>query len=151
MLDAGDHLLSADGAMIEVIGLDRTSRHSGQAFDLTVEGVHTFFVATDSSSALVHNCILPPPSVSNAKLQNSIDSLHRPNATVGNGTTMDAIRHEITTGELVGGRSHILKGQEMVNGLRRWIRENPGASRHDQFVAQSLLDDLLDALGPLAP
>jgi flagellin-specific chaperone FliS len=52
---------------------------------------------------------------------------------------MDALREEVVAG---AGR-HIQKGQEIVNGLRTWLAENPGASYHDRLVAQSLYDELV--------
>lgn len=47
------------------------------------------------------------PTAENQKFQNAINQLYRPNATVGNGSTMDAIRHELNTGQLVGGKRNL--------------------------------------------
>ena len=45
--------------------------------------------------------------VSNPKLKNTIKEMYRPGAKVGDGGLADAIRHEVKTGNLVGGKSHI--------------------------------------------
>ncbi len=57
------------------------------------------------------------------------------------------MRNEILTGQPIGGAFHTIKAQETLNGLTRWLRNNPNASASDRLVAQSLLDDLVDALG----
>ena len=41
-------------------------------------------------------------SVQNDKLRNAVEQIYRPNASVGDGGLGDAVRHEISTGELVG-------------------------------------------------
>ena len=107
---------------------------------------------TPSSRSLATNNgggLLPPPSVSDSKLQNLVNNLWKGTANsspVGNGTTADAVRYERNTGQPVGGKFHTIKAQETVNGLRNWLNNNPNASYSDRLVAQSLLDDLLDAL-----
>lgn len=40
----------------------------------------------------------------------------------------------------------MLKGQESINGLVKWLRGNPSAPSTERLIAQSLLDDLLNAL-----
>ncbi len=94
--------------------------------------------------------VLPTPSVSHPKLQNIVNDLYRGTTNpqrVGNGTTMDAIRHELATGGAVHGRRHLEKGQIYANGLRNFLRRNPNASAHDRRVAQSLYDELQGAIG----
>jgi hypothetical protein len=103
------------------------------------------------SGARAADNVLPTPSVSPSqpKLQNIVDDLYRGTTNpqrVGNGTTMDAIRHELATGQAVHGRRHLEKGQIYSNGLRNWLRRNPGASDHDRRVAQSLYDELQAAM-----
>ena len=86
------------------------------------------------------------PSSSDTKLQNYIDQLYKhanKPGTVGNGTTMDAIPGEIAAG---GGR-HIQKGEEIARGLRNWLSRNPNAPYCDRLLAQSLYDELVNALG----
>jgi hypothetical protein len=85
------------------------------------------------------------PSAENQKLQNAIDQLYRPNATVGNGSTMDAIRHELKTGELVGGKGHMQKGQERVKNLENILNKET-LNPQDKALAETLLQDLNNAI-----
>lgn len=98
--------------------------------------------------------ILSKPTVSDPKLQNKVDNLYKgtmhPNP-VGSGTTADAVRHELATGQKVGNKFHIQKAQDEVRGLRNWLADNPSGNPHDRLVAQSLHDELVEVLGPLAP
>jgi hypothetical protein len=131
--------------VVTVEGLDWTTIHTDDAYDLTVEEFHSFYVGAGDDAVLVHNCI-GIPSVTDGKLKNYVDQLYKhanKPGTIGNGTTMDAIRAEIAAG---GGR-HIQKGEEIARELRKWLGNNPGASHHDRLVAQSLYDELVDALG----
>jgi hypothetical protein len=86
---------------------------------------------TANAAATTADEIMPTPLVGNAKLRNVVDNLYKgttnPNR-VGNGTTMDAIRHELATGVPTGRRFHTIKGQETLRGL--------------DLVAQSLADEL---------
>lgn len=87
----------------------------------------------------------PRPSVEDAKLNNYINQLFKgvdnPRR-VGDGTTMDAIRHELAGGDLVKGKDHIRKGREILSGLERWLRQAEGVAGHDRDVAQRLADEL---------
>jgi len=58
---------------------------------------------------------------------------------------MDAIRYELQTGQMVGGKSHILKGQERVRNLENIIRKQ-NLDPEDQAIANALLQDLKNAL-----
>jgi len=84
-------------------------------------------------------------SVSNEKLRNCINEMYRPGATTGDGGLADAIRHELQTGELVGGRSHIQKGIERIRNLENIINKQP-LDENDLSTAKRLLWDLKDAL-----
>lgn len=91
----------------------------------------------------------PKPSVEDAKLQNYVSDLFKgvfnPSRT-GDGTTMHAIRHELATGEAVQNRRHIIKGQEILRGLERWLRRNPDAATYDRSIAEELAQELREAL-----
>lgn len=54
-LDRGDRLLSADGDEVTAEGLDWSTAHTAQAYDLTIEDIHTFYVAAGAEDVLVHN------------------------------------------------------------------------------------------------
>lgn len=91
----------------------------------------------------------PRPDVSDAKLQNYVNDLFKgveKRSRIGDGTTMDAIRHELRTGETVHGRRHVLKGEEILRGLTRWLEENAHASAADRDLAAQLADEIRRAL-----
>ena len=90
------------------------------------------------------------PSVSDPKLGNLVKDLYKGANTknpIGTGSTADAIRHEALTGKAVGGKFHTNKGQQYSNALNKWLRKNQNASSSDRSAAQSMLDDLTNALG----
>lgn len=90
------------------------------------------------------------PVVSSEKLKNIVNAMYKgagsPNQ-IGTGSTADAIRHTIGTGELVGGSNHLIKGQQMVNALSNWLGNSRYANPSDIQAAQAMLKDLLSALG----
>ena len=88
------------------------------------------------------------PLAENQKLNNIIGNLYKgqsnPNM-IGNGTTMDAVRNELLTGNPTGGTFHSIKAMESMNGLNNLI--NSGIlSLSDQSIANALIDDLAKAL-----
>jgi hypothetical protein len=88
------------------------------------------------------------PEVTNPNLKNYVDRIYKgqsnPNK-IGDGTTMDAIRHELKTGLPVEGRFHSQKGQDFINGMNNLI--NSGVlSAEDEMVAKSLIQELTEAL-----
>jgi len=84
-------------------------------------------------------------SVSNDKLKNCINEMYRPGASIGDGGLADAIRYELTTGQLVGGKSHITKGLERVRNLENIIAKQ-NLSNADLKIATDLLNDLKEVL-----
>jgi len=54
-LDPGDLLLSADGDRLTIDGIDWLSGRTTTAYNLTVEGIHTYFVRVGDDEVLVHN------------------------------------------------------------------------------------------------
>ncbi len=102
-------------------------------------------VAADSAAD-----VLATPQVASPKLQNIVDNLYKGTTNpgrVGNGTTMDAIANELETGLPTGGKFHSIKGQDSLNGLVKWLDQNPSAPYSDRLVAQSLADELSALLG----
>ena len=95
--------------------------------------------------------LLPSPRrlllehASDPKLRRRIEQLYRRNARVGNGSTADAIRHELRTGELLSPRGHVQKGIEMRNGLLKDL-ESGRLNVADRAIARRLLKDLQNAL-----
>jgi len=89
------------------------------------------------------------PSVSDPKLRNIVRDLYKGvNAPVpiGTGSTADAIRSETPTGQPVGGRWHVEKGEGYLRGLQKWLGRTQGAGNRDAMVARSIADDLADAI-----
>ena len=84
------------------------------------------------------------PIVSNQKLKNIVDDLYKgqngPNK-IGNGTTMDAVRNEIMTGEATHGKFHTKKLEDYLNALERRLRAGD-LSSHDKIVAKTLIEDI---------
>nr|WP_267096262.1 hemagglutinin repeat-containing protein [Xanthomonas sacchari] len=86
------------------------------------------------------------PEVSNPRLSSIIDTLYRDGAKVGSGSTADAVRHELKTGQSVGGKFHSQKAADSIIALQRWLDENPGASFSDRSAAQHVMEDMKNAL-----
>ena len=83
--------------------------------------------------------------IKSKQLRNIVEELYRPNAKVGPAkSTADAIRHELITGELVGGKSHIQKGQYRLSELNKFLQRTD-INEHDRAAARFLRDDLYDA------
>ena len=55
-IDPGDHLLTADGHVVEADNLNWSTAHYAEAYDLTIDDIHTYFVSTGNEHVLVHNC-----------------------------------------------------------------------------------------------
>jgi RHS repeat-associated protein len=87
------------------------------------------------------------PTVTDPDLQNLVNDLYKPGAQVGTGSTADAIRWTLQTGQLVGGTDHQAKGLQYISALVNWLAAHPDASEGDKEVAQMIANDLLDALG----
>jgi hypothetical protein len=93
---------------------------------------------------------VPTPTVKDPKLRNLINDLYKGTKNpkrVGTGTTADAVRHELGTGQPTNGRWHLTKARESARGLENWLKRNPKADPHDRSVARNLLKDLRAALG----
>lgn len=90
------------------------------------------------------------PQANDPKLNNIVKDLYKgagaPNQ-IGSGSTADAIRNELSTGQATYGKFHIQKGQEYSKGLENWLRNNPNASENDKKAAELILQDLNNALG----
>jgi hypothetical protein len=86
------------------------------------------------------------PATKDPKLSKVMDSLWRDNATVGNGSTAAAVRHELATGQPVHGLFHSQKAADKLRELERWLRNNPEATPGDRAAAENVIKDLKDAL-----
>ena len=86
------------------------------------------------------------PLINDPTLSKEFDKLYRPNATVGSGSTADAVRHELATGNSVGGALHTQKAKDSITNLQRWVKKNPNASSNDISAAENTIRDLQNAL-----
>lgn len=76
--------------------------------------------------------------------KNLIKELYRSGSKIGDGGTADALRHELKTGKLVGGKSHKIKAQERVKQIENILKKNP--NHPDKDLLNQLKDDLEKAL-----
>jgi hypothetical protein len=87
-----------------------------------------------------------PHSV-DAELTRLVSKLYRPGATTGSGSTAAAVRHELATGERVGGRQHSIKTKDGITALENWLIKNPTAKSDDRAAAENVIQDMRNALG----
>lgn len=76
--------------------------------------------------------------------KNLVKELYRSGSKIGDGGTADALRHELKTGKLVGGKSHKIKAQERVKQINNILKKNP--NHPDKDLLNKLRDDLEKAL-----
>jgi RHS repeat-associated protein len=90
------------------------------------------------------------PQVTDPKLYDIIKDLYHGTMTsghVGTGSTADAVRFELMTGQQVGEHLHTTKAERYVRALENWLGRTPGASQADRAAASEVLEDLKNALG----
>jgi len=88
------------------------------------------------------------PTVTNEKLKNIVNDLYKGQGganTIGNGTTMDAVRNEILTGQATNGKFHTSKLNDYVNALEKRLRAGD-LNPNDEAVVKALLEDAKNAL-----
>ncbi|WP_251941147.1 hypothetical protein [Nocardia sp. CDC159] len=89
------------------------------------------------------------PEVKDPKLQNLINNLYKgansPDR-VGDGTTADAVRNELQTLQMTGGRWHLTKAMETQRSLANWLTNKANTDPADRAVAIQELKNLMDAL-----
>lgn len=86
-----------------------------------------------------------PNNVGNPELRGAVNEIFRGRDRTVPGGTAGAIIFERITGQAVGGRSHIEKGQGRAKQLER-ILQQPSLSPQDQTIARNILNDLREAL-----
>jgi hypothetical protein len=135
-----------------------------QVYNVEIDGLHTYFVSNleilshnmcggASNRAPFENYLddlraqMERPYANDAELNNLLDNIYRPNATVGSGSTAAAVRQEAITGEPIGGRFHKQKAEDSMRALNRWLGNNPNAPTADRAAAENVLKDLGNALG----
>jgi hypothetical protein len=89
------------------------------------------------------------PTVSDPALRRLVRDLYKGKGSpsqLGTGSTADAIRSELRTGQPTQGIFHYQKGQQYANALCNWLQQHPNADPADRSAAQDLLHDLTEAL-----
>ena len=81
----------------------------------------------------------------NNKPKDIIDNLYKPNAKVGNGRTMDAVRYEKEIGVFLSPAGHTQKLLDRRSQLLK-LQKNGGLSSNDRKIVKDLLIDIQDAL-----
>lgn len=88
------------------------------------------------------------------KLRNIVNNLwhkHDSATRIGDGTTMSAVRNELRTGRPTNTKYHIGKAKQTAKDLGEWLRNNPGASKHNRNIAENLVRRLNNALHTKRP
>ena len=85
-------------------------------------------------------------NIENSKLRNITARMYREDAEVASGSTADAIRYEVRSGELLSPSGHIQKGIEMRTALSKLI-DSGRLNKCDQDIARWMRRDIQDALG----
>ena len=147
-LVAGSAVQTLDGGRAVVTAVAHRTETT-RAFNLTVPGLHTYYVMAGDKPILTHNDgPATPPAATDQKLQNFIRGLYKgvgnPNL-VGDGTAMSAAASEVSGGAPVEGRNHVRSTTQYRAGLNNWLANNPNASAADRQVAQSLIQSIDDA------
>jgi RHS repeat-associated protein len=152
-LDSGDLLQTPAGALAHVSEFRQRIHEVAAAYNLTVEGLHTYYVLAGKTPVLVHNDDPAPiPRANDPKLQNFINALYKAriqgvdiSSLRGDGTSMASASSEVNGQPSVWGRNHPGSTAEYAKGIWGWSNANPNASAHDRQLASSLLDAIGDA------
>ena len=86
-------------------------------------------------------------TVQNPKLRNAVNELYRSGASIGDGGTAAALRHEFSSGQAL---RHLPKAQERIRNLENIIRQQNLSSSEDA-IARKLLRDLHSAVNFVSP
>ncbi|WP_449353642.1 hypothetical protein [Streptomyces shaanxiensis] len=89
------------------------------------------------------------PYVQDSTLAKFVDTLYRPGAQIGSGSTAAAVRLELANSVTVGGRTHSQKAKDAITYLQNWLSKNPTAAAGDRAAAENLIRDMLNALNGL--
>jgi len=107
--------------------------------------------AQPEAVAVTPNNLLPSPrssllnEASDPRLRNAIGNLYRQNAKIGSGSSMDAVRFEKATGQLLSPTGHVQKLLDRRAQLTRLLSDK-SLSASDRAVVKRLLIDIQDAL-----
>jgi RHS repeat-associated protein len=134
-LKVGDELQTPDGGTTTVTAL-RLYHTNAVTYDLTIDGLHTYYVAAGDTPILVHNCGKKTPRVAEARQQA--------------GAALRNANWHPRTFDLGGGRSLTLTRERMVHIMTRHMQEFfTGKPTTDQsfFPAGTTIDDVTSLVG----
>jgi RHS repeat-associated protein len=121
---------------------------SGKANDATLDVLSVVLFPIAGPEEAAGKAIIP--QVTDRTLENIVRDLYKGAVTsegrIGTGSTADAVRSELATGNPTRGIFHSEKARQYTRALENWSRRNPSASYRDRLVAESLRMDLQDAL-----
>ncbi|HWU12360.1 MAG TPA: Hint domain-containing protein [Streptomyces sp.] len=127
-IEPGAELRTADGTALSVASVSRFTQRL-TTHDLTVAGIHTYYVVADRTGLLVHNNDGPAsiPSVDNARLQKIVDALYHGvgNAElVGDGSAMAAASAEVNGAPGVEGKNHVRSTAQLRASLQNFLTKD---------------------------
>jgi hypothetical protein len=136
-LRAGDQLLADNGSNVTFTAV-ATVPGAADMWDLTINGVHDFYITTGASTVLVHNCPVPPRDVHSIvrsmdhglepdEYNNSFSAAKRGEGSLPNGEVYD---HVVEQSQMKASRSGF-SPQEIHNSENL----NPVSSRVNQIKA----------------
>ena len=131
-IDEGDYLLTADGDVIEAGKLDWSTAHHADAYDLTIDDIHTYFVQVGYDEVLVHNTSCPPMIHWSSLTQEETAALHTTLEKIRDRDYTGLNRHRFTNrdGQLPEGVDYIIHdvASEASNrGVRRVVTGSDGS------------------------
>jgi hypothetical protein len=85
--------------------------------------------------------------VSSDDLRNVVEQLYRPGARVGAGSSMDALRYERLTGNLLSPAGHTKKVLDYRTNLMKLWEQRSKLNATDRRIIRELLMDIQNALG----
>ena len=151
-IDPGDNLLTADGHVVEAGNLLWDTAHHAPAFDLTINGIHTYHVTAGDEEVLVHNtCGELDPQV-RLQLNSSLsDARSRPDIGADRNVAVSEFSVDGQSGELLG-----VSGQAQRPGTVDIPQDPVFEPIVDNFLRDSdaeykILEELAQRLGPPSP
>ena len=117
-------------------------------FKVLNNGEYKFYNKNNEISNSTNNKAIKSQLLENAKTQqgrNLIQELYREGASVGDGSTADAIRYQLSTGKMVGKKDHLRKGKERLKQIEKILLKDK--NHPDKEILKFLANDLRQALG----
>ena len=134
-LAAGSMLRTSAGTYVQVAAVERWTAHDQRAYNLTVDGIHTFYVAAGDAAVLVHNC--GPQLIAGPKLGVLRVSAAKPSASeVRAAEHMAAKGHRVSLRDPVGTRKDGLTSDLLVDDVR-WDVYSPTTGSTNRIISNT--------------